>query len=285
MGVIRFALGWQKWGIGSKDLVLEIGSGERPNPRSDILCDKYLWDSSERGGMPLVTDRPLVIGDGVKLPFRDSIFDFIICSHLIEHITDPEKVFMEMMRVGARGCIVTPTELWESLVGSASHRWIVSIKDNCLVLKKKETPWLVPALNSFVHSRKDPKPIEHFIDQYHPLFNLYYFWEGQMNYQLDSTIEQGENSQFLEAQLDVVPESNMSIEQILKRYSQSIISRVIRKCYSRKIKPRLTEVITCPVCKGNVRYGDSEITLVCNICGRRFPIKKGIPLMLEKLAK
>lgn len=284
MGITRFALGWQKWGIGSKDLVLEIGSGERPNARSDILCDKYLWDDTERAG-PLVVDRPFIVGDGVKLPFRDSIFDFVICSHLVEHIAGPEKFFMEMMRVGARGCIIAPTELWESLVGSASHRWIVSIKDNCLVLKKKKTPWLVPALNSFAHSLKDHKPVEHFINQYHPLFNLYYLWEGQINYQLDSTIEHGENSQFLEAHLNVAPQSNMSTKQTLKRHSQSIISRVIRKCYSRKIKPGLTEVIACPVCKGNVRYGDSETALICSICGRRFPIEDGIPLMLEKLAK
>ncbi|KKL07664.1 hypothetical protein LCGC14_2583740, partial [marine sediment metagenome] len=280
----RFAFGWQKWGIRSKDLVLEIGSGERPNARSDILCDKYLWDDTERAG-PLVIDRPFIVGNGVKLPFRDNIFDFVLCSHLVEHIADPGKFFMEMMRVGARGCIIAPTELYESLVGSANHRWIISIKDNCLLLKKKKTPWLVPALNSFAHSVKDRKPVEHFIDQYHPSFFLYYHWKGQINYQLDPPIQRRENCQFLEAHLNVAPQSNMRTNQTLKRYCQSVISRVIRQYWSRKIKPRLTEIIACPVCKGNVCYGDSETTLICDVCGRRFPIENGIPLLLEELAK
>jgi len=36
--------------IGSKDIVLEIGSGHNPDPRSDILCDKYLEDNTQRRG-------------------------------------------------------------------------------------------------------------------------------------------------------------------------------------------------------------------------------------------
>lgn len=36
--------------IGSKDIVLEIGGGHNPDPRSDILCDKYLEDNTQRGG-------------------------------------------------------------------------------------------------------------------------------------------------------------------------------------------------------------------------------------------
>lgn len=37
--------------IGSKDTVLETGSGHNPDPRSDILCDKYLEDNTQRGAI------------------------------------------------------------------------------------------------------------------------------------------------------------------------------------------------------------------------------------------
>ena len=34
----------------ANDLVLDVGSGHNPNPRSDILCDRYIEDDTERGG-------------------------------------------------------------------------------------------------------------------------------------------------------------------------------------------------------------------------------------------
>ena len=35
--------------IGPNDLVLDVGSGHNPNPRSDVLCDRYIDDDTERG--------------------------------------------------------------------------------------------------------------------------------------------------------------------------------------------------------------------------------------------
>ena len=46
-------------------LVLEIGSGDNPNPRSSVLVDRFLGsDNRERGG-DLVVDRPFVVADAV----------------------------------------------------------------------------------------------------------------------------------------------------------------------------------------------------------------------------
>ena len=44
------------------------------------------------------------------------------------------------------------------------------------------------------------------------------------------------------------------------------------------IDQQLLEILACPVCKTAVRLeGD---TLVCTACGRRYPIRDGIPVML-----
>ncbi len=78
--------------IHPSDLVLEVGSGNNPNPRSDILVDRYLYDNGQRaGGFRIVVDRPFIIADGYKLPFKDKTFDYVICSHILEHMEDPEK--------------------------------------------------------------------------------------------------------------------------------------------------------------------------------------------------
>ena len=87
--------------IRATDLVLEIGSGNNPNPRSDILCDRYIHDNNQRAGeFAAVIDRPLVVADGYRLPFKDKTFDYVICSHILEHMEGPAKVYQ---RSYARG--------------------------------------------------------------------------------------------------------------------------------------------------------------------------------------
>ena len=40
----------------------------------------------------------------------------------------------------------------------------------------------------------------------------------------------------------------------------------------------LLDILACPACKGNVELKDNKI--VCQQCGRKYPIKDGIPVML-----
>ncbi|MFQ6044045.1 MAG: class I SAM-dependent methyltransferase, partial [Candidatus Poribacteria bacterium] len=92
--------------IDPADFVLEIGSGHDPKTRSDVLCDKFIDDDIQRGGK-IITDRPIVAADGQYLPFADKSFDYIICSHILEHVENPALLLNELMRVGYRGYIET----------------------------------------------------------------------------------------------------------------------------------------------------------------------------------
>lgn len=49
------------------------------------------------------------------------------------------------------------------------------------------------------------------------------------------------------------------------------------------IRPELLEILACPACKAKVRLDGEE--LVCEGCGRRYPIEDGIPIMLVDAAK
>ena len=63
-------LEWHNIPVKAKDLVLDVGSGDNPHVRADILCDAYLMDSKERSGkFDLIVDgRPFVFEDACKLP-------------------------------------------------------------------------------------------------------------------------------------------------------------------------------------------------------------------------
>lgn len=121
------------------DRVLEIGSGNRPRKRSDILCDKFIADNTERsGGDALVIDkRPFVIADGLALPFKDKSFDYVITSHILEHVDDPHKFVSELTRVAKKGYIETPSELGEKIFGWPFHRWIVRFENDTVVMRPR----------------------------------------------------------------------------------------------------------------------------------------------------
>ena len=44
------------------------------------------------------------------------------------------------------------------------------------------------------------------------------------------------------------------------------------------IDKKLLEILACPACKGGVKLEENNIS--CVECGRRYPIKGDIPLML-----
>lgn len=43
--------------------------------------------------------RPTVVADARRLPFRDSAFDEVYLSHILEHVIDPENILEEVHRV------------------------------------------------------------------------------------------------------------------------------------------------------------------------------------------
>jgi uncharacterized protein YbaR (Trm112 family) len=49
------------------------------------------------------------------------------------------------------------------------------------------------------------------------------------------------------------------------------------------IDKELLEILACPLCKTEVRFENNKI--VCTNCGRRYPIKDDIPVMLIDEAK
>ena len=44
------------------------------------------------------------------------------------------------------------------------------------------------------------------------------------------------------------------------------------------IDKELLEILACPACKGDVRAEGTKI--VCTQCGRKYPVRDGIPIML-----
>jgi hypothetical protein len=132
----------QTFAISPNDFVVEVGSGNAPNWRCDLLVDKCVVESSERPGRaaPLLIDRAFIVGDALRLPFANRSIDFLMARHILEHIVDVDVFASEMMRVTRRGYVMTPSPLVERLFGWQKQVWIVRMEDNRLVLQAKARP-------------------------------------------------------------------------------------------------------------------------------------------------
>lgn len=48
---------------------------------------------------------------------------------------------------------------------------------------------------------------------------------------------------------------------------------------------RLLDILACPVCKGELVYREQAAELICRLDRLAFPVRDGIPVMLEDEAR
>jgi hypothetical protein len=135
----RVTAGWSRTTIPvtPEMLVLDLGSGAFPNPWASILCDREMVDNRHRAGLAVVVDRPTVRADASALPFRDGGFDFVIASHLGEHVEDPQGFCGELARVAKAGYVETPSPLADYLLDEEYHIWRVGRRGQELQFRSK----------------------------------------------------------------------------------------------------------------------------------------------------
>ena len=127
------------FGIKPCDKVLDIGSGNIPLHLATHLVDITIENNDYgRAGIAFkhVDGKRIYECNMQKLPFNDNEFDFVYCSHVLEHVTDPEKACSELMRVGKRGFIESPSrgkDLWLNTAKISNHRWVIDKNNNRLI--------------------------------------------------------------------------------------------------------------------------------------------------------
>jgi SAM-dependent methyltransferase len=159
--------------------VLEIGSGNSPSPLADVLVDKHPDISAERTRKePIVRDaRPLIVADGVALPFASQTFDQVLAFGVLEHTEDPVAFLEEMARVGMRGMVRVPTTFAERLYYRPFHRFTFQLDGRTLVIRRKNFPDIFGGLFDYL-THYDPD-FSRFIEQNRWLLTLEYAWEGR----------------------------------------------------------------------------------------------------------
>ncbi|MGH9270889.1 MAG: class I SAM-dependent methyltransferase [Ilumatobacteraceae bacterium] len=139
--------------VGATDLVLDVGSGDKPHWRADVLLDRYL--GTEHGGQrsgraAARIDRPLFDADASSMPFADGVFDYVVCSHVLEHVVDPAAVVAELTRVGRAGYLEVPEAASAKILDFPSHLWWCRSHGTRLELTAKRRPAFDPEIQGFI---------------------------------------------------------------------------------------------------------------------------------------
>ena len=104
--------------------ILDIGCGYTAHENATVISD--IQDLSS-----YYKKKNFVQLEGNILPFKDKEFDFVIASHVIEHVKEVEIFIHELERVSSKGYIELPTVLEDNLVfeNKKDHIWHTEFDD------------------------------------------------------------------------------------------------------------------------------------------------------------
>lgn len=276
-------------GIKASDFVVEIGSGNNPYWRSDLLLDKFVVDSTERpaGRAPLVLDRPFVVADALQLPFGDKKVDFLIARNILEHIVPAEQFLNEMARVSKRGYITVPSSLSEKLFGWAKHVWFISTDGNTLHLRAKQRTLYDPELSELFHGlHRQNVSFRKFYQENRHLFIVEHYWESSINFCIEAGQDDFGSVKTARAEFDLESTIEALRQSPSRTLRQTLHSRVRRLISSSGVNSidDIVDRFACPLCSANVAFHEANL-LICKSCGVKYPVINGVPIFVSEIAE
>tara|TARA_Y100000590_G_C15548822_1_gene950071 strand:+ start:142 stop:756 length:615 start_codon:yes stop_codon:yes gene_type:complete len=158
--------------------ILDIGCGYRPHKNASVIAD--IQDFSN-----FYKDKKFVQIKDKRLPFKDKEFDFVIASHVIEHIEDFEFFINELQRITSKGYIELPSRLGDNLVfeNKYDHIWWFRFDDlnNELIASKKNQ-----LIEPFI-TVSTAKLLE---EVYRESLVIELLWEKKIEYKINNTIRE-----------------------------------------------------------------------------------------------
>ena len=157
--------------------ILDIGCGYNASKFAKVICD--VQDLSNH-----YQDKKFIKLTEKKLPFKDKEFDFVIASHVMEHVEEINFFIKELERVSKKGYIELPTMLEDNLVfeNKKDHLWHMDFDDveNKLLISKK-IQYFEPVLTV--------STIKKLNEVFRTSLVLELIWEDSINYIVNQSIE------------------------------------------------------------------------------------------------
>lgn len=174
--------------IKKDDLVLDVGSGDKPHWRADVIVDKFPEDNHQRATGKILLDqkRFYVNADVENLPFKDRAFDFVFCSHLLEHVEDPGQAIKEITRVGKAGYLEVPFAGLDLLKPFKSHLWFCFLDKGRLIFFRRDAAknFYTAVLEKFGEKYFESPFLQYLFIKDFPFFFISLYWRDPINCQV-----------------------------------------------------------------------------------------------------
>ena len=156
--------------------VLDIGCGYRANENASVVAD--VQDLSD-----FYKNKNFIKIEEKRLPFKNKEFDFVIASHVIEHVDDFEFFIKELERISNKGYIELPSRLADNLVfeNKNDHIWWFTYDDlNNQIIVSKRNQLVDPFITVSMAKILEQKFRESLV--------LELAWEDKIEYKIDNKI-------------------------------------------------------------------------------------------------
>lgn len=267
INLIKWSLRKAKLPIKQDALVLDVGSGSNPHPSADVLLEKFV-DTTHRYS-PFVADRPTVLADACRMPFKDKAFDYVIAFHVLEHINTPELFLNELQRIGNAGYIETPNAVFERLVPYDVHVLEIMDVNGELIIHKKSSSKPDQYLNNLDIVKKIPEWNKFFYNN-PALFHVRYFWENEIKFKVINPELKADWINNIAVKASEVIADNIEANDL-----RSTGLKLLRK-YAKSKKRRklnLNDLLACPECHSSLEVRENFfICLKCAVRYKRKPI-------------
>ena len=232
-------------------IVLDVGSGDKPHWRADVLLDRYLdaAHAGQRSGREAARiTRPMFDADASRMPFADGAFDYVVCSHVLEHVPDPAAVVAELTRVGDAGYIEVPEASSAKILDFPSHLWWCRLDGTTLVFTAKNARAFDPEIASYIARSGVERRLAKLLDDDFDSRVIALPWRGRVDIKVEGTLD----PQFVDAALAA---------DAHHRVGQSIVTRVLTKVMTapRRAQRRRRPIEFDQVVVPELRRGTGEV--------------------------
>ena len=159
---------------------LDLGCGYRAHKNASVIADVQDFSNFYK-------EKKFIQIKKKELPFKDKEFDFVISSHVIEHVEDFEFFIRELERISSKGYIELPTRFGDNLVfeNMNDHIWWFNFDDiNKKLIASKKNQLIEPFIS--VSTAKS------FEEVFRESLVIELIWEDKIEYEINNAIRKEE---------------------------------------------------------------------------------------------
>ena len=182
--------------------ILDIGCGFSAHKNASVICDIQDLQGFYK-------DKKFVKLSEKTLPFKNKEFDFVIASHVLEHVEDPAFFIKELERVSIQGYIELPTILEDNLVfeNKSDHLWHMEFDDvESQLIVSKRIQFMEPVLTV--------SSIKKFSEYFRQSLILELHWKDTIDYKIENK--------------NILREYKISRLVLLRKFLSKLIRNLIR---------------------------------------------------------